>query len=97
MRKEQAISIIQQHWATLREVHHVESLAMFGSVARDQAGPGSDIDILVTFDRSVGLFEFFRAQDYLESILGCKVDLGTPDALRPEVRDHILQEAIRVA
>ena len=97
MRNERAISIIQQHWATLRELHHVESLAAFGSVARDQAGPESDIDVLVTFDRSVRLFEFFRVQDYLENILGCKVDLGTPDALRPEVRDHILRESVRVA
>ena len=70
---------------------------MFGSVARDEAGPESDIDVLVTFSRDVGYFELFRVQDYLETILGCKVDLGTPDALRPEVRDHILQEAVRVA
>ena len=97
MRREQAIATIQQHWATLRERHHVDSLSMFGSVARDEAGPESDIDVLVTFDADIGLFEFFALQDDLEGILGCKVDLGTPDSLRPRVRDNILREAIRVA
>jgi len=97
MRKEQAIATIQQHWAALRERHHVASLSVFGSVARDEAGPESDIDVLVTFDADIGLFEFFALQDDLEGILGCKVDLGTPDSLRPRVRDNILREAIRVA
>ena len=97
MRKEQAIAVIQQHQATLRETHHVETLAVFGSVARDEAGPESDIDILVTFTCEVGLFEFYRLQDYLEGILECKVDLGTPNSLRPELRQDILKEAVRVA
>ena len=96
MRKEQAISIIQQHQAALRTFHHVDSLAVFGSIVRDEAGPESDIDVLVAFDCPVGLFELAAVQGYLESILGCKVDLGTPDALRPELREYILQETIRV-
>jgi len=97
MRKEQAIAIIQQHWTELRERHHVAGLAVFGSVARDEAGPESDVDVLVTFDRQVGLFELAALQMYLEDILGRKVDLGTPDALRPELRENVLQEAVRVA
>jgi len=96
MRKEQAISTLQRHRAALREFH-VDSLAVFGSVARDQAGAGSDIDVLVTFDCPVGLFEMAALQDYLEGILGCKVDLGTPDTLRQELREQILREAVRVA
>ena len=97
MRKEQAIATIQQHWSELRERHHVASLSVFGSVARDEAGPDSDIDVLVTFNRDVSYFELFRVQDYLEDVLGCKVDIVAPGGLRPEMRDHILQEAVRVA
>ncbi|MCL2700770.1 MAG: nucleotidyltransferase family protein [Phycisphaerae bacterium] len=96
MRKEQAIGIIQQHQAALREFH-VASLSVFGSVARGEAGTESDIDLLVTFDCPVGLFEFMRVKRYLENALGCRVDLVTPDALRLEMREQILQEAVRVA
>ncbi len=73
----------------------VKSLAVFGSVARNEATTGSDVDLLVEFARSIGLFEFVHVKNYLEQVLGCRVDLVTPDALRPEMRDQIL-EAIRV-
>jgi uncharacterized protein len=45
--------------------------------SRDEANPASDIDLLVEFDRPVGLFGLFALQDRLEEIFGCKVDLGT--------------------
>jgi hypothetical protein len=70
---------------------------VFGSVARDEAGPESDIDVLVTFDRPVDLFDVVELQDYLANALGCKVDIATPGGLRTEMREHILGEAVRVA
>ncbi len=75
----------------------VHSLSLFGSFARNQARRNSDVDILVDFERPVGLFEFARLQLYLEETLGRKVDLVTPEALRAELRESILQEAIRAA
>lgn len=75
----------------------VRSLSIFGSVARDQAGPGSDVDLLVEFDRPVGYFHVFDVQDRLEAVLGCKVDLVTRGGLRPEIRDGVLAEAVRAA
>ena len=75
----------------------MRSLSIFGSVARDEAGPDSDIDLLVEFDRPVGLFAFVRTQQYLEQILGSRVDLVTPDALRREFRETVLREAVRAA
>ncbi|MBK9713413.1 MAG: nucleotidyltransferase family protein [Kouleothrix sp.] len=72
----------------------VSSLAVFGSVAREEAGAESDVDILVEFGQPVGLFEFVRLQQRLEALLGRRVDLVTPDALRPTMRDRILHEAI---
>jgi hypothetical protein len=75
----------------------VQSLSIFGSVARDEAGPDSDIDLLVEFDGPVGLFVFVRTKQYLEQILGSRVDLVTPDALRREFRETVLREAVRAA
>jgi hypothetical protein len=77
----------------------VKSLAVFGSVARDQAGEHSDVDVLVEFEegRPVGLFTFIRLMLFLEDLLGCKVDLATRDSLRSELRERILREAIRAA
>jgi hypothetical protein len=75
----------------------VKSLAIFGSVARGEASGGSDIDLLVEFDRPVGLFEFIRLKYALEELTGFRVDLVTPDALRPALREAILSEAVYVA
>jgi len=81
----------------LAEKYGVKSLALFGSVARDEARPDSDVDLLVEFDRPVGLFAFIGLQQFLETLLGRKVDLGTPRSLKPRVKERVLQEAINVA
>ena len=76
----------------------VASLSLFGSAARGQAGPHSDVDLLVEFSSPVGLFDFFRLQHWLEEILGVeRVDLVEKEALRPSLRRDILAEAIHVA
>ena len=75
----------------------VRSLAVFGSLARGSATPTSDMDVLVEFDRPVGLFEFIRLKFYLEELTGFPVDLVTPDALHPALREGILNEAVHVA
>ncbi len=98
MRKDRVLEILKNNRNRLKRFH-VESLAVFGSVARDEATAGSDIDILVEFEQGseVGLFEFIRLKQVLEELLGCGVDLATPDAIREEMRDKILREAIRAA
>jgi predicted nucleotidyltransferase len=73
----------------------VRSLDVFGSVARGESGPESDVDLLVSFDFPVGLFHFFRVQRRLEEILGRRVDLVMRDAVKPQLRDRILAEAVR--
>jgi uncharacterized protein len=75
----------------------IRSLFVFGSVARGDAADGSDIDLLVEFDRPVGLFHFVRVRDFLSRELGTAVDLVTRDALRGDVRENVLREAIRAA
>lgn len=96
MRRDEVLAILAAHRAELQR-RGVKSLARFGWVARDEAGPQSDVDLLVELERPMGLFGFFAIQEYLEQIFGCKVDLGTPDSLRPAIRDRVLNEAVRVA
>ena len=97
MDREKALRILAEHKARLAQEYGVKSLALFGSVCRDQAGPDSDVDLLVEFDRPVGYFGLFALQAHLESVLGCKVDLGTPNSLKPRLRDRVLGECVRVA
>jgi uncharacterized protein len=100
MDKQQVLSLLDEHRD--RTIKHrlqefsVKALFLFGSVARDEATPESDVDFLVEFDRPVGLFTLLGLKSYLEELLGCSVDLGTPNSLRPHVRERILGEAIRV-
>ena len=75
----------------------VRSISVFGSVARGQAAEHSDIDLLVEFNKPVGLLGFCHLRRFLEGILGCSVDMVTPDALKLQLKDRILQEAVRVA
>jgi predicted nucleotidyltransferase len=71
------------------------SLDVFGSVARGGPLPGSDVDLLIEFDRPIGLFHFSRVQQRLEHILGCSVDLVMREAVKPQLRDRIFREAVR--
>lgn len=75
----------------------IASVSVLGSVARNRIRKHSDVDLLVEFDQPIGLFKFARLKLYLEKILGRRVDLVTPDALRKQLREQILREAIHAA
>lgn len=96
MERHQALTILEQHREELRRFG-VKSLALFGSAARGEGGPESDLDILIEFSRPVGLFAFLRLQNRLAEIMGRQVDLVTPQALKPPLRERILQEAFNAA
>jgi uncharacterized protein len=84
----------------LRASHGVSSLAVFGSVARGNAGAGSDVDVLVEFDpdAKVTLFTLARIKSRLDDALGCDVDLVENHArLGPSFREHIQRDLVRVA
>lgn len=93
MRRDEALAILAAHQEKLKE-YGVKSLALFGSVARDEARPDSDVDLLVEFSQPIDLFEFVRLQQYLEAMLGRPVDLGTPDSLKPQLRDRVFKEIV---
>ncbi|MGK5089221.1 nucleotidyltransferase family protein [Bdellovibrionota bacterium FG-2] len=96
MKRDEVLQIISSHQREL-SCFKVKSLAIFGSVARDQARKDSDVDLLVEFSEPVGIFEFIDLKEFLEKILGNKVDLATEQALKKQLRDQILKEAIRAA
>jgi len=95
MELQQIIYIMKAHQTDLSRFE-VNSIAVFGSVARGDAKKSSDLDLLVEFSQPVGLFNFIRLKKYLEDLTHCSVDLVTPDALRPEMRNSILSEAVYV-
>jgi predicted nucleotidyltransferase len=96
MKQEVVLQTLKQKNSELVNKFGVKSLQLFGSVARNEDTSASDVDLLVEFNRPVGYFGLFALQDYLEKVLGCSVDLGTPDSLKPILRDRIMRELIRV-
>lgn len=98
MNKKQIIDTIQANRVLLEEFS-VKSISVFGSIVRDEARPGSDVDILVEFEPNarIGFFTFSRLQRRLSDILGRPVDLVTPDALHKAMKSRILEEAVHAA
>jgi predicted nucleotidyltransferase len=78
----------------LRRVYHVERIGVFGSYARGEAGPASDVDILVEFDGPIDLFKFVELERLLTEALGIKVDLVSRKALKPFIGRVILDEVV---
>jgi predicted nucleotidyltransferase len=97
MKQDFVLQILREKDPELKAKFGVKSLLLFGSVARDKGTSGSDVDLLVEFNRPVGYFGLFALQDYLEKLLGCPVDLGTPDSLKPYIKERVMGELIRVA
>lgn len=85
---------IQRHKPSLRGQYGVRSLGLFGSYARNEQGPRSDIDILVEFDAPIGLLRFTELERNLGELLGRKVDLVMKSALKPRIGRRILEEVI---
>ena len=96
MKRADALEQLKNHLPEIRRRFGVRQLALFGSISRDTAGPGSDIDILVTFDGPATARRYFGLQFYLEDLLEIPVDLVTDKALRPELRPYIDPEVIHV-
>jgi len=96
MNKAQTLELLSRCKPELQARFGVTRLALFGSLARDSAASGSDIDILVAFNGPATSKRYFGVQFYLEDLLGRPVDLVTEKALRPELRPFIERERIIV-
>ncbi|MFZ5821776.1 MAG: nucleotidyltransferase family protein [Chloroflexota bacterium] len=96
MTRRMVISRIRKHRAQLTRLG-VKALSIFGSVARGEEHAGSDVDILVEFEGRATFDRYMDTKFYLEELLGCKVDLVTPKAIKPLMQPYILQDLIHVA
>ena len=96
MSKVEVLALLREHKLAMAERFGVVDLALFGSTVRDEAGPDSDVDILVSFDRPTDPDCYFGVQFYIEDLLGRPVDLVTDKALRAELRPYVEAEAVRV-
>jgi predicted nucleotidyltransferase len=87
-------AIDEQMLAEICQRYHVREMSIFGSAARGELRPDSDIDILVEFppDATPG-WDFFRLEEELSQIFGRKVDLGAKASLKPRVRRDALRDA----
>jgi uncharacterized protein len=95
--RQRVLGTLRAHERELRERFGVRSLALFGSVARGAARRGSDVDLLVEFDRPVGYFHLFRTEDHIRRLLGVrKVELVPRPAVHPELQPRIYGEAVDV-
>lgn len=88
------LAILTHNKPLLKEKYHIAQIGVFGSYARGEQTPKSDIDILVKFSEVTDLVEFEKLREELEKLLGVKVDLGT--VLRPSIEKDILKQTILV-
>ncbi len=96
MERNEIIALIHKHYEQLTELG-VSSLAVFGSVARDEASKASDVDILVEFEGKATFDRFMDTKFFLEDLLGMRVDLVMPEAIRPRLKPYIMQDLVYVA
>jgi uncharacterized protein len=80
----------------LKSAYDVESIGIFGSFVRGEQNSKSDLDLLVTFIRKPGLFKFISLENYLSELLGLKVDLVMPSALKKRIGKEIYSEVISI-
>ena len=80
----------------LKERFSVQSIGIFGSYVRNEAGKDSDIDILVEFNKPIDFFDFLDLEEYLSELLGVKVDLVEKQSLKPRIGRRILEEVVMI-
>ena len=96
MELDEVFRILADQKPELQKRFGVKSIAIFGSTARNEAGPDSDVDVLVEFDRKISLFDLSDTKFFLEDLLGESVDLVPRSSIIPELRHIILGEAVDV-
>ena len=97
MRKADVLRTLKEHRSELRDRFGVKELLLFGSVARDEAGPMSDVDVLVEFDGPADFDRFMGLKLYLEDVLSTRVDVVTKTGLRSRLRSSVERDAVNVS
>jgi len=94
--KEEIRKILESHKDELRQKYCVREIGLFGSYVRGEQTETSDVDILVDFEKAVGLLEFVGLKNYLTDLLGVTVDLVMKRALKTRISERISNEVVYV-
>jgi predicted nucleotidyltransferase len=96
MNRESLINFIKQNLSTIKS-YGVNSIAIFGSFARDESTVDSDIDLLVEFEEQVTFDRYMDLKFFLEDNLGLSVDLVTKKMLKPQIINNVEKDLIYVS
>lgn len=97
MTKRELVRSKREEILALAEKYELTDVRLFGSVARGDEGPGSDVDIFLRRKPGSDAYLVFDFKDEVARILGCKVDVIVEQVLmRPRLRQRILKEAVAV-
>jgi uncharacterized protein len=94
MRPSQALAQHRNRVQEIARMHHVSNVRLFGSVLRGEDGPGSDIDLLVEPTAQTSLMDIGAIRVKLKALLGCEVDVVTPNALPAQFREQVVRDAV---
>jgi predicted nucleotidyltransferase len=83
--------VLRRNKAILKK-YKVNKVGIFGSFATGKTKKKSDVDLLVEFEDVIDLFDFVHLTDEIQKVLKVKVDLSTPDAIKPYIKPMILRE-----
>jgi len=87
---------IQEKIKPLLSEYGVSYVGLFGSVARGEDTPESDVDLLVSIDHPIGVYDFMELRDRLSTALGRRVDLVSRDAVNKHVQPFIEQDLVAI-
>lgn len=94
--KAEIMEQLQDMMAELRTEYHVRKIGIFGSYSRGRQTDTSDLDLVVEFERPIGMMAFVHLRNLMADRLGIPIDLVTPDGLHPLIRDRVMHEVVYV-
>jgi uncharacterized protein len=97
MNRDLVLQTLRAHRSELAARFGARNIGLFGSAARDELGPTSDVDVLVEFDRQPTFAVYCEMKDFLEGLMGRRVDLVTRRGLKPRAWQSVRQDLIDVA
>ncbi len=90
--KKEVLKILKEEFPHLKEKFNVKNIGLFGSYARGEQSETSDIDLLVEFEKPIDFFKLVELEDYLSKMLGAKVEIATPGALKERIKPYIMRD-----
>ncbi len=94
--KKEILKILKEEFPHLKEKFNVKTIGLFGSYARGEQLETSDIDLLVEFEKPIDFFKLVELEDYLSKMLGAKVEIVTPGALKERIKPYIMRDVAYV-